>query len=333
MKTKAFQIFLMFLSLAVFAVTAMVSSPALAAKGGNNATTLAGYKTIDICVVDPTDENPAGTIWRYSGEIAVWNEGVLDTVGLNITDFIEYKPGNKWIKAYDMPVTPYDPILHFGEIPAGTTLTTATIFTYSYDGAPLSGSIRNNASITILNHSNFIGKPFGPNPKATYTGLIPPPPCQVDLGCTYTQGYWGTYGPAENPHTWPTGFSRDDIFFLATSITASTSKGVTTCTQDTDANGNLIPLTWQQVMDTEVSVSQGYYQLAHQYIAAVLNQANGAFVPQGVQDTLDYAEAWLQANNPCACTSNGSCGIQKDWAAVLDDYNNGIYQGGPPHCE
>ncbi len=329
MKTqKRFGYFLVTAVLAIYALTAFVSNPAFAAKGGNNATTLAGYKTIDICVVDPTADNPAGTIWRYSGEISVWNEGVIDTVGLNITDFIEYKPSNKWIKAYNMPVTPY-PV---GKIPAGTTLATATTFTYSFEGAPLPGVIRNNASITILNHSNYVGRPFGPNPKATYLGLIPPP-CQVDLGCTYTQGYWGTYGSAENPHTWPAGFSRDDIFFLAESITSATIRGVTSCSVNLGADGYPIALTWQQVMDTDVSVSQGYYQLAHQYVAAVLNQANGAFVPLGVQDTLALAEAWLEANNPCACTANGSCGLQKDWAAVLDDYNNGIYQGGPPHCE
>jgi hypothetical protein len=35
---------------------------------------------------------------------------------------------------------------------------------------------------------------------------------------------------------------------------------------------------------------------------------------------------------PSACTANASCGTQKDWAAVLDQYNNGLYPGGPGHC-
>ena len=85
-------------------------------------------------------------------------------------------------------------------------------------------------------------------------------------------------------------------------------------------------------MDTPVNVSQGYYQLAHQYIAAVLNVANNACLPEGVQDTLELAIAWLQANAPTVCPTGGSCGTQKTWAAILDDYNNGRYIGGPEHC-
>jgi hypothetical protein len=259
--------------------------------GPSNGTTLAGYKTIDICEVD-------AATWRYSGEIAVWNQGAIDTVGLTISDFIENKPGNKWQKAYDVPVT------YSGEIPAGTTQETALTFPYSYEGAPLTGTIRNSAKITITNHSGALGKDFGPNPKATYTGTVPPPACDQDLGFVYTQGYWGSKPGV----VWPDPYSRDASFYLSEK-------------------------TWQQVMDTPVNESQGYYQLAHQYIAAVLNQANGAYVPPGVQETLNLAEVWLAANGPSACTANGSCGTQKTWAGVLDDYNNGDYPGGPPHGE
>ena len=70
-------------------------------------------------------------------------------------------------------------------------------------------------------------------------------------------------------------------------------------------------------------------------VAAVLNKAktdNPAVAPSGVQETLDSALAWLQVNAPSACTANGSCGTQKTWAKVLDDFNNGVYPGGPLHC-
>ena len=33
-----------------------------------------------------------------------------------------------------------------------------------------------------------------------------------------------------------------------------------------------------------------------------------------------------------ACPRSNSCGAQKAWGKILDDYNNGIYPGGPPHC-
>src|SRR5678816_4071531 len=63
---------------------AFVAQAAAAAKSG---TMLAAYKTVDIC------ELPDGN-WRYSGEIAVWNEGAVDTQGFTITDCIQNKTGS-----------------------------------------------------------------------------------------------------------------------------------------------------------------------------------------------------------------------------------------------
>lgn len=79
----------------VILAMALILSAGMAFAQGQSGTTLAGYKTLDICVVDPTVENPYGTKWIYSGLIAVWNQGAIDTIGLNITDFIEYKTGTK----------------------------------------------------------------------------------------------------------------------------------------------------------------------------------------------------------------------------------------------
>jgi hypothetical protein len=271
---------------------ALLVVPVFAAPGeGRNGTTLAGYKTLDICSVNDTT-------WRYSGVISVWNEGAVDTDGFAISDFIEYKTGTEWVKAFDVPIVVDQ------EIPSGTTQLTAVIFPYSYDSAPLSGTIRNNASLTILNHSGSLGEPKGPNPKATYGGTLPPPPCEEQqTGCTYTHGYWW-----KKPDViWPSPYNRDAMFYISEQ-------------------------TWMGVLNTTVNTSRGYYQLAHQFIAAVLNMANGADVPVGVQDTINLATTWFEDNAPSACTANDSCGIQKDWASTLDKYNNGIYPGGPSHC-
>lgn len=294
---------------------------------GRNGTTLAGYKTLDICQI--TSGAEAGK-WRYSGEIAVWNEGVVPTQDFLITDWIQSKlftDSGKFVDTY--PVTAFAPVL--GEIPAGTTQLTALTTMYSVVAPALPNSyIRNSAQLTITNHSGQLGKEFGPNPKATYDGTLPPPPCDDgDKGCTYTQGYWGS-----KPNVaWPDGYSRDATFFLATKNGTCIS-GCDTNTPKDDVFEQL-PKTWQEVMDTSVNESQGYYQLAHQYIAAVLNIAkedNPAKAPVGVQDTINLALAWLEANAPSACTAANSCGDQKDWAAVLDDFNNGVYPNGPPHC-
>jgi len=223
----------------------------------------------------------------------VTNQGDVATVGLTIHDLLEHRVPPNWFTLFNQPVTVS------GQIPADTTV--AFPYSYDADALPTAVAIRNTAIVTILNHSGHLGVPWGPNPKTDWEGEVQP--CPADLGCTYTQGYWGNKPDV----VWPDPYSRDATFFLSGQ-------------------------TWQQVMDTPVNVSQGYYQLAHQYIAAVLNKANGAYVPQGVQDTLNLAYAWLGATGPSACTGGGSCGTQKDWAAILDQYNNGLYPGGPGHC-
>jgi hypothetical protein len=105
---------------------------------------------------------------------------------------------------------------------------------------------------------------------------------------------------------WPDPYSRDATFFLSGK-------------------------TWQEVLDTPAG-GNGYYILAYQYIAAVLNIKNGAAVPEGVEETLNSAYDWFVSSGPSACTAGFPCGLQKDWAATLDLYNNGLYPGGPPHC-
>lgn len=286
------------------------SNASFSANGnGRNGTTLAAYKTLDICTIDPTVENPNGTNWRYSGVVTVWNEGAQSTVGFNITDKIQSKlisSGTQFVDS--IPVSSFSPALP-AEIPAGTMQLTALPFTYSVDGPALIDSyIRNSASLTITNHSGALGTPTGPNPKATYTGTIPPKACQLDpFGCTYTQGYWGNKPGVQ----WPLAVAtRETAFYLSGQ-------------------------TWQQVLDTPVNKSQGYYQLAHQFIAARLNIEkidNTPSVPDGISDTLNLAAAWLATHSQSTCTSSGSCGTQKDWAATLDLFNNGVYVGGPPHC-
>lgn len=257
---------------------------------GKNGTTLAAYKTLDICEVGPTT-------WRYSGYIAVWNEGAVPTKGLAINDRIQYKTATDWILGLNVPIPIY------AEIPAGTTLDTATIFPYSVDGGPLPGTIRNVASITITNHSGST-VPKGPETKFTFTDTVKPCPQAGGGGCAYTQGYWGSKPGV----IWPSPYSRTASFYLSGQ-------------------------TWQQVMDTPVNTAPGYYQLAHQFIAATLNVANGASVPTGISATLQLADEWLNNNYPSSCTAAGSCGQQRDWAKVLDQYNNGLYLGGPPHCD
>jgi hypothetical protein len=254
-------------------------------------------KTIDICVL-PGLNDQGEVQWRYSGDVSVWNEGVVDTQNLTIIDTIQKKgSGSTWVDKYSAVLAPP------GVIPAGTTLATATVFPYSFDATKLTGDIRNVATITITNHSGSLGTPKGPQPKATWTGGAPQP-CQIQVGCTYTQGYWGNKPGV----VWPTPYDRSATFFSG-------------------------PLTWQGVLDAPAA-GNGYIILGKQYIAAVLNKANNAPVPSGVQTTIDLAFAWYSnpVNTLASCSAGGTCGLQKTWGGTLDAYNNGLYPGGPSHC-
>jgi hypothetical protein len=274
----------------IAAALAFPTGPVAAAQPAKNGTTLAASKTLDICIL-------GDTTWRYSGEISVWNDGAINTSGLAISDCVQYKIGTTWASGY-CPAINLTPAV----IPAGTVKETAITYPFEFEGAPLTGAIRNEASITILNHSGSIGTPKGPTVRYTFdrTTLA----ACLPTGCVFSQGYWGNKPGV----VWPFHYDRNASFYLSGQ-------------------------TWQQVLDTSVNVSPGYYQLAHQFIAATLNKANGAPVPASIQTLLDTADAWFLANTPAVCTSGSSCGTQKTWAAILDDYNNGVYPGGPQHCE
>ena len=281
-----------FLALSGVALLAL-TTPAWAA--GQNGTTLAAVKTLGICTVNEST-------WRYFGEVAVWNEGAVATNGLMIADYIQNKVGAGQFKNSPYTVT-FTPPANGTVIPPGTTRPTATVFKYTVDGPPLAGDIRNDAKITIFNHSGSLNAPKGPEVKATWTGGTPPA-CAEAGGCTYSQGHWGNTPGV----VWPAPYSRDAQFYLS-------------------------PQTWQQVMDTPAGGS-GYYILAYQFIAATLNNANGAPLPSGVGTILDQANTWFNDNATAAeaCPRANNCGTQKVWAGILDDYNNGNYPEGPKHC-
>lgn len=138
----------------------------------------------------------------------------------------------------------------------------------------------------------------------------------TDYGCTLTQGYWKThseYGPAPYDDTW-----------------AMLEDGADTEFYDTG-------MTWYEVFQTPVK-GNAYYQLAHQYMAAYLNMLNGAWLPEDVQNALDWAEETLFSDyDPDDLNGKGknaNKALQTDFkqlAELLDEYNNGII--GPGHCD
>ena len=130
-------------------------------------------------------------------------------------------------------------------------------------------------------------------------------------GCTRTQGYWQGWNKyAKQPNRqipWPIAGGEDQL---------------------------LCGETWLDILNTPVGGSS-WYNLAHQYIPAKLNEADGTTVPANVQSALSTADSLL----PNYCLNPGMGGhfpagpvstqalSVKD---VLDDYNNGLE--GVPKC-
>ena len=78
------------LAFVLVALTTWVGVSVSAQRPGRSGTTLATVKTLDIC---ESLDDEGNVQWKYSGEIAVWNEGAVATVGFTIQDCIQNKIG------------------------------------------------------------------------------------------------------------------------------------------------------------------------------------------------------------------------------------------------
>jgi hypothetical protein len=129
-------------------------------------------------------------------------------------------------------------------------------------------------------------------------------PCEQ--GCTLTPGYWKThsaYGPAPYDDIWAST-GEDATFFLSGQ-------------------------SYYEVLWTPPRRGNPYYILAHAYIAAELNQLNGASIPDDVLSAFDEATALFETYTPDQ-VGRPLRATFLSIAETLDDYNNGLI--GPGHC-
>jgi hypothetical protein len=133
-----------------------------------------------------------------------------------------------------------------------------------------------------------------------------------DVGCTLTPGYWKTHsekGPAPYDDTWAELASGADTPFFTSG---------------------------QSYHDVLWTAPKGnaYYILAHAWIAAELNQLNGASIPADVLASFDAATGLLASYTPAQVAAfKGNNAVRKqliELAGTLDAYNNGLT--GPGHC-
>lgn len=176
-------------------------------------------------------------------------------------------------------------------------------FTYSH----LVGAYTACGDYTVDNVASFSTNDSGATGSDSWTVGVTVP-CAG--GCTLTPGYWKThssYGPAPYDDTWAL-IGENTTFY-------SSGKS------------------YYQVLWTPPSGGNAYYILAHAYIAAQLNQLNGANF-SAAQTAFNQATALFAnpANTPAAVGAlRGSA--RNTWtnlATTLDNYNNGLI--GPGHC-
>ncbi|NOX66017.1 MAG: DNRLRE domain-containing protein [Chlorobi bacterium] len=126
-------------------------------------------------------------------------------------------------------------------------------------------------------------------------------------GCTYTQGYWKTHAKGRKyDNTWDLLSDGPNTKFF-------------------NSAKSYIKVLW-----THPRRGNAYYILAHQYIAAELNQLNSASIPTEVKTAFDRAKELFSAS---ASDTIGNTDRQEwiDLTQILDDYNNGLL--GPGHCD
>jgi hypothetical protein len=156
-----------------------------------------------------------------------------------------------------------------------------------------------NATVYLENAVTLTESDSGQTRNASATVEITAPDCPSTPGggmegCTNSPGYWKTHS-----EEWPEGYSPDAKFFSSVQ-------------------------TWLQVLWTQPQ-GDAYYILAHQYIAAVLNVANGATAPDSVQVAIDEATAYFEGK------SSASRDEVLAWKDMLAAFNEGGI--GPGHCE
>ncbi len=159
---------------------------------------------------------------------------------------------------------------------------------------------------TPTNTATFTDTPtntFTPTDTPTFTPTPTNTPIPLTGGhCTFTQGYW------KNHNKYATNTMQSQPWPISEETT-------------------LCGISWYSILQIQPQ-GNAWYNLAHQWIAATLNEANGSSVPENVQSAMAQSEALLTAN--CGSFSQSLSPLASTLTDLLDQYNSGIV--GPGHC-
>lgn len=135
------------------------------------------------------------------------------------------------------------------------------------------------------------------------TGDCPPRP--ANPGCTRTVGYWKN-------HAWPV----HPLFAPSTLETWEEDNGWAELEWKFFDSGR----EWKEMLRVQPK-GDAHSILAHQYIAALLNQQSGTYVPAAVRDVLVSSYNYFSTSPTARATASRDQLIA--WKDVLDRYNNG----------
>jgi hypothetical protein len=211
------------------------------------------------------------------------------------------------------PSTVLDNCVDISDTIAGALGNTCASKTYNYSSIINADSL--SCGDNTVNNTASLATDDGVT-KTSSAAVHVTVPCV--LGCTLTQGYWKTHntffhGGAPADDTWTTNL-------------AVLPQGPNTTFFQSGQS-------WFNVFWT-APAGNAYYQLADQYMAAVLNQLNGASTPANVQTALNQAKALFQTYTPAQIAAlKGNSALRAQFvslAGTLGSYNEGLI--GPGHC-
>jgi len=158
-------------------------------------------------------------------------------------------------------------------------------------------------------------------------------------GCTLTQGYWKThntlFGADKNDgrkgppiHDWSaaTAWTTWEFWRFFGGTPAPVPPGVTAVPVPPVGSPS-----WFATFTTQPK-GNPYYQAAHQFMAAMLNGANGAD-GSSVGTELGDAYTFFLTAVPGTTWSRGERTKLIGWNSLFASYNEGTLIGGPPHCD
>jgi hypothetical protein len=157
-------------------------------------------------------------------------------------------------------------------------------------------------NVATLTESGYPGR--APQVRtASASLLIVTDPCPPADGCTLTQGYW-----KQSHHAWPGPGQYEQLYFRHWPFFDSERS-------------------WQVTFDTPAR-GDAYLILAHQYMAATLNIANGADAPDDIRAVRQAAANWFSLTSAERALVSRETLTQ--WADALARFNEG--RAGVPHC-